>query len=160
MTHDDEWTANSEHDSLFLHDCINYLYGSETIDSPAPTEVNATGVYDVAESFEEMLHASTQRRLPHLDPDVIEWMRTMTHGDNADPPDDSPPAAVTETRATSRRKRRLNELERLRKNSWERHVLPDFGKQYKRKRYTYINTTSGASTTSMREALRCCRGTV
>lgn len=157
MMHNDELTANAEHDSVCLDYCINYLYGSETIDLPPAAEVKVSSDYDINESFEEMYHAFTLRCPTHLNPDDIDWMHTMMHGNNADPPDDSPRPAVTEPRATTRRKRRLNELERLRKNSWERQVLPDFGKQFKRQRYKYINTTSGASATSMREALRCCR---
>ena len=54
------------------------------------------------------------------------------------------------------RKRRLNEVERLHKYSWERiEQKPIEGK--KRSRFTYINRASGVTATSLRQALQHCR---
>ena len=65
-----------------------------------------------------------------------------TENDTLD--DDSP---------SKQKKRRLSEVERLRKFSWVIHELPAVGK---RARYTYVNA-NGATASSMRQALRECR---
>ena len=59
-------------------------------------------------------------------------------------------------RTKKNRKRRINEVERLQKFSWEKVVRED-SEAEKRVRYDYINRSSGARVSSLRLALQQCR---
>lgn len=86
----------------------------------------------------------------------VDWDEIAAAGWTLDKPaDEEESLTPTSNNKEGTARRRLNEEERLRKYSWERHKLPTPNK--KRVRYTYTNTRDGSIVTSRREALRSCR---
>ena len=102
-------------------------------------EINALPDADVNEDF-----ADIDWKQVDWDDVARDWTLDELHTCNSDDSDD---------RALQNKRRRLTEVERLRKYSWERHEMPV--ERGKRMRYKYVHR-DGSTATSLREALRRC----
>jgi hypothetical protein len=135
------------------------MFDSEVFED---TDIGAVVDDDEFESFwndiqlQDIASAPTQRN----DPDLLEFNVDNFENQLEEEDDECVVNLVSDVlqdhRQQKNRKRRLNEVERLEKYSWERIVRQD-SEAEKRVRYKYINRNSGERVSSLRLALQQCR---
>jgi hypothetical protein len=114
------------------------------------------------DELEDIASAPTQRNDPDLgNLTLLEFFNQFNVDFENQLEDDSVVHLVSDVlqddRQQKNRKRRLNEVERLEKYSWERVKRCQDSETEKRVRYDYINRNSGMRVSSLRLALRQCR---
>lgn len=140
------------------------MFDAEVFD----TDIVAVVDDDELESFwndiqlEDIASAPTQRNDPDLSILTLLEFNVDEFENQLEEEDDSVVNLVSDVlqdhRQEKNRKRRLNEVERLEKYSWERVIRCQDSEAEKRVRYDYINRNSGARVSSLRLALQQCRG--
>ena len=130
------------------------------------TDIGALVDDDEFKSFwdelEDIASAPTQKNDPDLgNLTLLEFFNQFNVDFENQLEDDSVVHLVSDVlqddRQQKNRKRRLNEVERLEKYSWERVKRCQDSETEKRVRYDYINRNSGVRVSSLRLALRQCR---
>jgi hypothetical protein len=143
------------------------MFDAEVFDD---TDIGALVDDDEFKSFwddiqlEDIASAPTQRNDPDLgNLTLLEFFNqfNVDFENQLEEEDDSVVDLVSDVlqddRQQKNRKRRLNEVERLEKYSWERVKRCQDSEAEKRVRYDYINRNSGARVSSLRLAMRQCR---
>jgi len=109
---------------------------------------------DISEFLIDALPEEVDENLANVDWDQLDWDNVAADFTLDELKNNSVCESTNDgDRAIINKRRRMNEEERLRKYSWERHPIE--GQGSKRPRYKYVNT-DGSIVKSLRDALRKC----